>query len=230
MYHTGRIYGNFAYLEMMKLHDDAPGSIWMLQSQGDAYESQKDYDSAIAAFNHVLVLDPKRPGIHYRMGRVYLARFESAREEKYRNSAQDQFRAELEVDPRNGNAAYELAQIDYDQGNLAEARQEFEALLASHPDFEEAQVGLAGVLLESKNANLAVSHLKQAIKLDPNDEVAWYRLARALRVTGDGQGQTKAMAEFHRLHAISSERVAKTGIRTSDAEITPQQVGDTSQP
>ena len=72
----GRIYGNFAYVVMEKLHDKAPNSIWMLQAQGEANESQKDYDAAIIAFNHVLALDPRRPGIHYRLGRVYLARLQ----------------------------------------------------------------------------------------------------------------------------------------------------------
>ena len=58
LYHTGRIYGNFAYIVMEKLHDKAPGSIWMLQAQGEANESQKSYDAAITAFHHVLELDP----------------------------------------------------------------------------------------------------------------------------------------------------------------------------
>ena len=75
LYHTGRIYGNYAYVTMEKLHDTAPNSIWMLQAQGEANESQKNYDAAVIAFNHVLQLDPHRPGIHYRLGRIYLARF-----------------------------------------------------------------------------------------------------------------------------------------------------------
>ena len=59
LYHTGRIYGNFAYLMMEKLHDNAPDSVWMLQAQGEANESQKEYDAAIIAFNHVLAIDPQ---------------------------------------------------------------------------------------------------------------------------------------------------------------------------
>ena len=109
LYQTARIYGNYTYLVMEKLHHDAPDSIWMLQAQGEAYESQKDYDSAIQAFTRVLKLEPTRPGIHYRMGRVYLTRFENAHESKDRDAAAGEFRAELTVDPQNGNAAYELA-------------------------------------------------------------------------------------------------------------------------
>src|ERR1700733_6979460 len=36
LYHTGRIYGNLAYVTMEKLHDKAPNSIWMLQARGEA--------------------------------------------------------------------------------------------------------------------------------------------------------------------------------------------------
>lgn len=230
LYHTGRIYGNIAYVVMQKLHDDAPDSIWMLQAQGEAYESQKDYDGAIAGFNRVLNLEPHRPGIHYRIGRVYLRRFEAAHEAKDRESAQEQFRAELQVDPQNGNAAYELAQIDYDLGNIDQARQEFEALVALRPEFEQARVGLAGVLLETQKAELAVPQLKRAVELDPEDEVAWYRLARARRQTGDAEGQKQAMMEFQRLHAISSSRVAKTGILAEAGEVTPQQLDDVKHP
>ena len=193
LYQTGRIFGNYAYIVMEKLHDEAPGSIWMLQAQGEAYESQKDYDSAIAAFTHVLAIDPRRPGIHYRMGRVYLRRFRAAHEDKDRVAAAQEFGTELGLDPSNGNAVYELAQIYYDMGNLEQARQEFEALLARHPEFEQAHVGLAGVLIESHKPELAVPQLKSAIALDKSDEVAWYRLARALRATGDVEGQAKAM-------------------------------------
>lgn len=224
LYHTGRIFGNYAYVVMEKLHDSAPNSIWMIQAQAEAYESQKDYESAIAAYSRVLTMEPNRPGIHYRIGRTYLRRFQSSHDDHDRSLAQDEFRAELKTDPQSENAAYELAQIDYDTGNLEQARGEFESLLAARDDFEQAQVGLAGVLLEQQKAQLALPHLKEAIKSDPADEVAWYRMARALRATGDEEGQKKAMTEFRRLHALESGSPAQTGMRVADADVTPQQV------
>ena len=230
LYNTGRVLGNYTYIVMERLHDEAPNSIWMLQAQGEAYESQKDYNSAIASFNRVLTMDPHRPGIHYRIGRVYLRRFQDSHDDKDRSAAEGEFQAELAVDPKNGNSAYELAQMDYDLGDLEKSRQGFEALVAQRPDFEEARVGLAGVLIESQKADLAVPQLTRAVELSPEDEVAWYRLARAMRMTGDADGQRKAMAEFQRLHAIQNTRVAKTGILSDSKEVTPQQLGTTTEP
>jgi predicted Zn-dependent protease len=230
LYQTGRIYGNFTYLTMEKLRDKAPDSVWMLQAKAEAQESEKEYDLALASFEGVLRLEPRRPGVHYRMGRVYLARFEQSRDSEDRDQAADQFRSELALDPTNSNAAYELAQIQYDLGNLDQARLQFESLIERRPEFEQARVGLAGILIETQKAGEAAIQLDRAIELNPNDKVAWYRLARALRMTGDHEGQNKAIAEFRRLHAIESGRLARAGILLEAGEVTPQQLGDTTQP
>jgi predicted Zn-dependent protease len=230
LYHTGQIYGNFTYLTMEKLRDKAPNSVWMLQAKAEAQESEKKYDLALASFESVLRLEPTRPGVHYRMGRVYLARFEQMHDSKDRDQATDQFRAELAIDPGNGNAAYELAQIQYDLGNLEQARQQFESLIERRPEFEQARVGLAGILIQIQKPGEAAIQLKRAIELDRNDEVAWYRFARALRQIGDQQGQKEALAEFQRLHALESSRLARAGILSGAGEVTPQQLGETTQP
>lgn len=227
LYNTGRIYGNFAYLVMEKLHDNAPNSVWMLQAQGEANESQKDYDAAIIAFNHVLELDPHRPGIHYRLGRVYLARFRDTRNAGDRDNAVREFSAELTVDPQNGNAAYELANIQAETGNVEEARRQFTQLLQHFPDFEEALVGLAGIDLASQKPDQAVPLLEHATRLRPDDEVAWWRLAQADRTIGNKQGQTEALAEFKKIHSTTPGTLRKPN---AVDDITPQQLDANPQP
>ncbi len=227
LYHTGRIYGNYAYIVMERLHDKAPNSIWMLQAQGEANESQKNYDAAIIAFNHVLALDPKRPGIHYRLGRVYLGRFHQASKPEDRDAAMREFAAELAVDPANGNAGYELANMYAETGNLAEARKQYEAVIKRFPDFEEALVGLGGVELDSQNGAAAVPLLAHATQLRPDDEVAWYRLAQAERAAGNKEAQAKALAEFRKLHSSTPVTLRKPN--ASD-ELTPQKIATDTQP
>ena len=226
LYHTGRIYGNIAYLVMEKLHDKAPNSIWMLQAQGEANEAQKDYDAAIVAYNHVLAMEPRRPGIHYRLGRLYLARFRTLQKPEDRNAARREFDAELETDPGNGNAAYELANMAAEENKLEEARKQFESVIARFPDFEQALVGLGGVYLQTEAGAQAVAPLKRAIKLDTNDEVAWYRLAQAQRAAGNQDEAQKAMQTFRNLHASSS---AANKPPAAD-EVTPQHLDPGVQP
>jgi tetratricopeptide (TPR) repeat protein len=200
LYNTGRIYGNYAYIIMERLHDKDPGSIWMLQAQGEANEAQKNYDAAITAFNHVLLLDPERPGIHYRMGRIYLDRYRDGQKPADRDAAMREFTAELAVDPANGNAAYELANMQIDQGNFERAHSLLEGVVKLYPDFEEALVALGRVDLETHDPAEAVTMLKRATRIKADDDVAWYRLSLAQRAVGDRQGQMEALAKFRKIH------------------------------
>lgn len=226
LYHTGRIYGNFAYMVMEKLHDKAPNSIWMLQAQGEANEAQKDYDAAIVAFNHVLKIEPHRPGIHYRLGRVYLEKFRTSQKTEDRDAARREFEAELETDPGNGNAAYELANMAAEENKLDEARKQFEALIAHFPDFEQALVGLGGIYLQTESGAQAVAPLTRATKLDATDEVAWYRLAQAEKAAGNQSEAQKAMQTFRNLHAGS----AAANKPPLAGEVTPQHLDSGAQP
>jgi tetratricopeptide (TPR) repeat protein len=225
LYHTGRIYGIFAYTVMTKLKDTAPGSIWTLQAQGELHEAQNDYEEAIVTFNHILELDPRRPGIHYRLGRVYLSRFREHQKSEDREAAQREFMAELTTDPRNGNAKYELANIQTDLGNLAEATELYEEIVERFPDFEEALVGLGGVYLDGHKPAQALAVLERAIKLNPKDDVAWYRIARADRATGNKEAQLKALATFQELSKAKPQHKP-----VADEEVTPQHIDPTAQP
>ncbi|GGA63828.1 hypothetical protein GCM10011507_14270 [Edaphobacter acidisoli] len=221
LYHTGRIYGSQAYNIMERLHDTAPGSVWMLMAQGEANESQKQWDAAIVAFNRVLTLDPHRPGIHYQLGRIYLSRFHDTLNSADQEQAMREFTAELDVDPQNGNAAYELANHQAQLGNSDAARQQYERLLQQFPDFEEALVGLASANLALQKPADAVRPLERATHLRPGDEVAWWRLAQADRAIGNLDGQRQALATFQKIH-----KTIPVTLRKPNAvdEITPQSI------
>src|ERR1700687_2057658 len=108
LYHTGKVYGNFAFLTMQKLAQVAPASVWRHQTLAEADESQGSYDAAITEYRQVLALDPSRPGIHYRLGRTLLARARETTSSEELSSAQKEFEQELALDPGNGNQAYEM--------------------------------------------------------------------------------------------------------------------------
>jgi tetratricopeptide (TPR) repeat protein len=226
LYHTGRIYGNFAYIAMERLREKARGSVWMFQAQGEANESLKNYDAAIIGFNQVLQIDSRRPGIHYRLGRVYLSRFKDLHNPDDRQNSNREFLAELEVNPGNGNAAYELAQMAADDNDMEEARKQYEALVSRFPDFEQALVGLGGVYLQDKLGNQAVAVLTRATNLNSGDEVAWYRLAQAERSTGNREASAKALGKFRTLYAMSSAGRSPVAVD----EVTPQQLGSDVNP
>ena len=218
LYHTGRIYGNYAFQTIHKLEQVAPTSVWRHQAAAEALESEGSTNAALGEYREVLKLDPNRPKIHYRMGRTLLARWQQNHAPEDRAEAAKEFEQELQSDPNDANAMYELAELHRQQQELDQAQKLFEAALKQYPDFQEAQVGLAAILMARQKPDLALPHLQRAVALNAEDEVAWYRLAQADRALGNAEEQKKALAEFQRLH----KQIALQQGTTVPGEVTKQ--------
>lgn len=229
LYNTGKVFGNYAFLTISKLAEDAPNSVWRHLAAAEAYESQGSAIEALSEYHAVLAIDAHRRGIHYRMGRTLLAQYHQTGNAANQAGAQDEFVLELQTDPGNGNAAYELAEMQRQAGDYAHAEQSFQQVLARYPDFEEAQVGLAGVLMAESKPAAAVEHLHAAIALRAGDEVAWYRLSQAERTLGDATAQKEALSHFQSLHQAAIAQRAKAAVPGND-EITRQQVDPEAKP
>jgi tetratricopeptide (TPR) repeat protein len=207
LYHTGRLFSNYAYLMTMRLAEVAPTSVWMHQAAGEANESLASYDGALDEYRKVLALAPDRPGIHYRLGRVFLARARPPLSEADAEAnAAREFEQELRIDPSNADAAYELGEIRRKAGDLDKAREFFQLAVEHYPEFEEGLVGLGRVLVVQGKADLALPPLTKAVSLNPEDDVAYFQLYQAHRALGHREEQEKAQAEFQRLRGRKREQ------------------------
>jgi tetratricopeptide (TPR) repeat protein len=209
LYHTGRLFGNYAYLQMVRLSRIAPDSVWLHQAAGEANESQGLFDEAIKEYQQVLAMSPKRPGLHFRIGRVLLSRsVQSKGDAATEAAAVNEFEQELQIDPTNANAAYEIGEVQRKAGRLDKAVEYFTKAVESHPEFEEALVGLGRTLVAAGQSPAALPHLQKAISLDPRDEVAFYQLALAHRALGQEAEQQQALAAFERLRSEKARQGA----------------------
>ncbi len=221
LYHASRLHANFAFLTLQDLAAAAPGSLWVHLAAGEANESQGLDEAAVKEYRTVLAIDSRRPGVHYRIGRVLLAR--SAREGTGTDAdALREFALELEIDPTNANAAYEAGEIQRKAGDMAKARASFETALKHYPEFEDALIGLARTLIGLKEPALAVTPLKKATALNDRSEVAFYQLAQAYAALGDTESQQKALEVFQALRAASESTAAPTTF--SRSEVTKQKL------
>ena len=204
LYQTGRIYGNFAFLTMQKLAEVAPSSVWRHLAAAEADESQGSYSLSITEYRQVLALEPYRPGgsVHYRLGRTLLARSHRASSAQDTAEAAKEFDQELQRDPTNANAAYELGELQRKSGQFDQAQRFFEAALKNYPNFEEAHLGLASVLLSLQKPELALPHLHQAIELNAENEVAWYRLGQVQKAATEQYGRS-AKSIVRRIPALA---------------------------
>jgi predicted Zn-dependent protease len=191
LYQTGKIYGNFAFLTMLRLAQVAPSSVWRHQAAAEAYESQGSYDQAILEYREVLRLEPVRPGIHYRIGRSLMGRYWQHHSADDMAAAEKEFEQEMEIDPGNANSAYELGELNRKANRFDDAQRYFEQALQHYPDFPEAQLGLAAVLKSKKAPDQAVIHAQRAVAIDPENEVGWYRLAQIQKALGNSAEQER---------------------------------------
>ncbi|MGA8274239.1 MAG: tetratricopeptide repeat protein [Candidatus Sulfotelmatobacter sp.] len=228
LYETGKIYGNAAFLTMEKLAQVAPSSVWRHLAAAEAHESQGSYDQAIQEYHEVLRLEPNRPGIHYRIGRALMGRFWQRQSQDDPPAAEKEFEQELQLDPANANAAYELGELHRKGRQFDDAQRYFEQALQHYPDFAEAQLGLAAVLLEKKQPEQALLHAQRAVAVDLDSEVGWYRLAQIQRTLGNAAEQQKALTEYRRLHDRANQQKELEPV-FSPHEVTKQEVDPTPQ-
>ena len=218
LYHGSRLCANFAYLMLRKLSEVAPTSVWRRQASGETFESQGQHELAIREYRAVLALEPRRPGIHFRLGRTLLARGQP----ELQSEALREFEQELQLDSTNGNAAYEAAEIYRRSGQLDRAAKLFEMALKTDAHFEEAQIGLGRVLLMQGKPELALPHLQQAATLNPGNEVSQYQLSQTYRALGRTAEQQRSLNEFQRLRAEKARRDEKANL--SPREVTKQEL------
>lgn len=138
-------------------------------------------------------------------------------------AAEKEFEQELQIDPGNANSAYELGEMRRKARQFNDAQRYFEQALQHYPDFPEAQLGLGAVLLEKKMSDQALVHVQRAVAVDPENEVAWYRLAQIQKALGNDAEQQKALTEYRRLHDRTNQQHEIEPV-FSPREVTKQEV------
>jgi tetratricopeptide (TPR) repeat protein len=167
-------------------------------ARAEVYESQKHYDLAISEYRRVLKMDPRLPGIHFRLGRTFLLR---SKDDAARDEAIHAFRKELDIDPHSSAAWYEIGEIYRQRGQLQEAVEPFSQAVKYHPKFEDAHIALGRTLLTLKRPQEALDYLLAAVNLNPTNGVTHYLLASAYRALGDNVNYGKEMALYQQYHA-----------------------------
>lgn len=224
LYSAGRFFGDFSYLMMEKLSQVAPDSVWRHQAAGEAYESRGHYELALREYRTVLSMDPTRPGIHFRIGRTLLSHPDR---EDSQQTALKEFEQELQLNPTNASAAYEIGEISRKSGQLGKARQFFKIAVEHYPDFEDAQIGLGRVLIALKQPEKALAHLEKAISINAENEVSHYQLSLAHKALGNEVGHQRALSEFQRLRA---KKLQSSSSALELSEVTRQQLEVDSRP
>ncbi len=181
LYKAAELYTRLWSQEANALITKHPESYRVHQLAGELYEAQGKRDLAIREYRAALQENPQLPQMHYRIAQILLHEGGDQADEK----ALPELKAELQVDSQSFVALYSMAEIERHQHNYEAAEQHYKQAIAINPDFAEARVGMAQLLLNRKDIPAAMDELRSALNSDPDNAQAHYVLMLCYRERGD---------------------------------------------
>ena len=191
LYISTHYYSELATRASQRLAASSPSSYQAHELEAEADESQGKWDDALAEYNNILKQNPKLPGIHYRMGRVYLSGPQTSTST---DEALHEFEAELKIDSTNAAAEFFLGEIARRAGQWNDAIPHFANAAKLDPGFSEAFLALGMSLNSAEQFPGAVSPLEKYVKMEPSDPAGHYQLSISYARTGRKDDAAREMA------------------------------------
>jgi tetratricopeptide (TPR) repeat protein len=200
-------YSDLSNQATRELAQTAPDSLPAFELDAEANELQGKWDDAEKDYRKILELNPRYPGIHFRLARLLLSKPNPPAD--FQDQARKELLQELEIDPANAGAEYVLGELARQAGNLDEAIKHFTKATQFDPNFGDAYLGLGVSLSAERKFAEAVAPLEMAVKFQPSNPAAHYSLGTAYSRTG-----RKADAEHEFALQDAATRAAPPGGQT----------------
>ncbi len=205
LFFAQRIYAELADNTMNKLALLAPDSARMQQLIAERLINAGDLKGAIEHYRKAIAADPRLPGMHFELAEAVL---ESSNDATAQAQAQQELDAAMKVDGDSARVECAFGRIAVLQNNTSEASSRYRRAYELNPNDVEAQLGLAKILDGQDKPQEAVLYLRSAVKADPMNAAAHYRLARvchALHLDEEEKREIKLYREIRE----AKDRVAQ---------------------
>jgi tetratricopeptide (TPR) repeat protein len=178
-----------------------PNSAAAHMLSGEALDGLARTPEAIGEFEAALKIAPREPEVNFGLGYLHwkLSQFDEAT--KY-------FNAELAIDPNHPQALTYLADIAFKNNEPEKALPLLQKVVKQRSDIRIAYVDLGAILTQQKRYTDALAALKQAVKLDPAQPDAHFRLGKLHQAMGNMTGAQQEFAKVRELHEKQNEDVA----------------------
>jgi tetratricopeptide (TPR) repeat protein len=191
LYVTTHYYSELASRASQQLVSTSPSSYQARKLDAESLESQGKWEEAAAEYAMILEQNPQLPEIHYRLGRIILAKPATP------NATEDatkEFQAELKNDPRNASAEFMLGELARQAGNWDTAIQHFSRSTKLDAGFSEAYLALGMSLSSAGNFAAAIPPLEKYVNVEASDPAGHYQLGIAYSRTGQKEAAQREMA------------------------------------
>lgn len=167
--------------------------------QAEFLRGKASYEAAMflpaeESFLEVLRLDPRFPGVHLELGKVYISL-------RRTDEAIRELELVLKENPSDGDASYFLGGLLVQEGRYTEGVPYLERAKSVKPDFWAPYFYLGKANLRLAKPAEAVVMLQRAVKLCPDEASAYYLLGQALQACGRGSEARQALSRVRDLRA-----------------------------
>jgi tetratricopeptide (TPR) repeat protein len=207
LYTAASVYSTLWKNVVNRMYASNANSFRAHQLLAEAAEAKGDFSQAAKEYRLVIKMEPRLPGIRYRLGLMILRTNPTS---EGTQEALAEFNKGLEIDPRDVPTHIEIGEIYLKAQRLEDAASHFSRAIELQPSYVRAHVGLGKVLLEQKKYQAAAAQFEQAVRLAPNDQTTYYGLMLAYRALGRDQDAKVAMESFQKLRKQQEQDDAST--------------------
>ena len=186
---------------LLALVTTAPDSAEMHMIMAGELGRQGDHANSVAQYREALKLNPTLPGAHFELAE----QLRTSSDPALNAQAEDEYKAAIRVNQYDAFSWRQLGGILSARGDFKTAEEDFRKALALQPRDSDAKTGLAIVLISTNKTDEAISLLESALKDDPTNIAAHYRLSMLYRRAGRTADSDRETEAFHHYENVKGK-------------------------
>ena len=201
-YDLGKTYLRMSENSLAKINEIDPNSVVAHEITGEIDESMHNYDSALVEYKKAVDMAPKQPGTHFHLANTFWLTGKW-------QSAQAEFKAELENNPNDCTARWKMANAMLEANDPNDvALTQLNQSIGLCPNLMQARVDRARALIRLGKHDDAYPDLQMAEKDSPNEPSIHFLLASVYRSQGKSADSQRELQTYGRLQREASAAVA----------------------
>jgi cytochrome c-type biogenesis protein CcmH/NrfG len=201
LYTSYRLYSDSSDKALLTMALTDPDGARMHQMMARELARHGDEGQAIVNLREALKLNPHLSGAHLELGEILY----NSTDEKLQAQAEPEIQAALAENPNDEKAHLMLGAAAAKRGDTKTAFSEDSRAVELQPDDVDALVELGKVLMTMNEDAKAQEMFERAVKADPSNTVAHYRLSMLYRRQGKTAEATQQMADYKKYKDIQSK-------------------------
>ena len=167
----------------------------------DQFARQGDGANAIGQYRAAIRLNPHLPGVHFELAQ----QLRNSDDPAVKSQAEQEYRAALRVNEFDAKAWRGLGEVVAEKEDYASAKEDYRKALALQPRDSDTETDLAITWMALNDTHQALLLLESAVKDDPTNITAHFRLSTLYRQLGRPADSEREMESFRHYKAIKDK-------------------------